>query len=175
MKTESLTNPNTLQLSDGENFLKNIPKNILYSEITHCPNVWINADNPEVQLELDPEFSKPFFASPGCYYFSFAFDIGFTYIEVDDSENNCLSVSFDLQDLAGHHFTLQEYIRIPRSTQINELNAALFYKLFDLSIPEENIQIEDMYGCSGIATLDYVTRDDGLPPFPLLGNFLLDH
>lgn len=175
MKTESLSNPTTLQLTNGENTLNNIPKNILYSEITYCLKLYINTDDPQLPLIPDPEFSTPIFASPGVYQFTVNFDTDLTFIETDEDENNCLSVSFFLQSVDGHHFSLEEYIAIPQTTVIEESPAMLFSKLFNIAIPEATPSFEDVQGCSGTATLEYATRDDGLPIFPLLGNFLLDH
>lgn len=175
MKTKSLSNPTTLQLTDGEKFLNNIPQNILYSEITYCLKLYINTDDPQLPLIPDPEFSTPIFASPGVYQFTVNFDADLTFIETDEDEINCLSVSFFLQSVDGHHFSLEEYIAIPQTTVIEESPAMLFSKLFNIAIPEATPSFEDVQGCSGTATLEYATRDDGLPIFPLLGNFLLDH
>ena len=174
MKTEALSNPTTLQLTNGENTLNNIPKNILYSEITYCLKLYINTDDPQLPLIPDPEFSTPIFASPGVYQFTVNFDTDLTFIETDEDEINCLSASFFLESKDGHHFSLQEYIAIPKTTVIEKSPDKLFSELFNIAIPEATSSIEDVHRCSGTATLNYVTRDDGLPFFPLLGNFLLD-
>ncbi|UYO62367.1 hypothetical protein LNN31_16485 [Acetobacterium wieringae] len=175
MKNESLSNPTTLQLSYGEKFLNNIPQNILYSEITYCFKLYFNTDDPQLPLIPDPEFSTPIFANSGVYNFSIDFDTDFTFIETDDDEINCLSVSFFLESIDGHNFSLEEYIAIPKTTVIEESPAMLFSKLFNIAIPVATPSSEDVQGCSGTATLEYATRDDGLPIFPLLGNFLLVH
>lgn len=176
MKTESLTNPSTLQLSDGEHILKNIPKNILYSEIIYCPKVWINTDDSEVSLEFDPETeTETPIPYPGNYSFLIDFKTDFSYCAIEEGESDCLTVSFFLTDDNENHFALDEYIKLPHSKGIDEPPAELFYELFGLSIPESIDSTEAIQSCSGKATLTYVKRDDDLPIFALLANFHLDH
>ncbi|WKY44864.1 hypothetical protein Q5O14_01860 [Eubacteriaceae bacterium ES2] len=168
MKTEPLTTQSTLELFDNEKIFTNVPKDILYSEITYCPKVWINTDKPGMPLEWDTDQS-PTFAPMGSYNFTIDFKTDFSRIEDDDSTNDCLCVSFFIEDQNEEFFSLTEYIGIPHSTPAEESPAMLFYQLFGLSKPNSCTA-----KCSGKASLVYLTRDDGLPPFAILGNFILD-
>ncbi|KAF5084801.1 hypothetical protein DSECCO2_73960 [anaerobic digester metagenome] len=171
MKTVSKTNQNTLMLANGEKSLLNIPKNLLYSKITPCLKVWINPDNPENPLEWEPEPAAPIFAKPGNYYFKIDYKDAILRYQDESHDTDCIAVTFFLKNINDDDdcFFMEEYVSIPCSTPTIKSPDIFLRELFDLPMINES---DDE--CSGIATLDYVVRDDiELPPFPVLANFLI--
>ncbi|MDK2937383.1 MAG: hypothetical protein PWP62_2391 [Eubacteriaceae bacterium] len=169
MKSSILTKENTLTLTNGEKSLMNIPKNILYSKITPRLKVWINPDNPDNPLELEP---API-AKPGDYYFEIDFKTSILRYQDERHDTDCIGVTFLLQniDTEDECFYMEEYISISCSTPTISSPAIFLSELFDLPM------INDFENeCSGLATLDYIVRGDiELPPFPILANFLIDN